>query len=107
MDLVAIMLKDVDTARSARLELAQMESENLVVLADAVVVYKNDKGEVQLDQAVNLTAAGAVSGAWWGTFIGAILGIATGTVGLALAGLLGGSASERKNSHHQLSHGNR
>lgn len=86
MDLVAILLDDVDVAREARAELAKMEKENLVTLADAVVVYKNVNGDVQLDQAVNLTAAGAVSGAWWGTFLGALLGLFTGAPGFVLAG---------------------
>ena len=37
-----------------------------------VVVTKDDKGKVKLYQAQNLTAAGAVSGSFWGTLIGMI-----------------------------------
>lgn len=91
MQLVAIMMKDIETARSARAECAAMARDHLLTLEDAVVVYKED-GDVKLDQAVNLTAAGAMGGAWWGVLIGAIAGIATGGAGLALAGLAGGAA---------------
>ena len=91
MDLVAILMEDVETAQNARLELAKMASEHLVRLEDAVVVYKQD-GDVKLDQAINLTAAGVAGGAWWGVLIGAMAGILTGTVGLALAGMAAGAA---------------
>jgi uncharacterized membrane protein len=84
-------MDNLDTAREARVEMANMASEHLVQLEDAVVVYKQD-GDVKLDQAVNLTAAGAMGGAWWGVLIGAIAGIATGGAGLALAGMAGGAA---------------
>ncbi|WP_299923544.1 DUF1269 domain-containing protein [uncultured Pelagimonas sp.] len=91
MQLVAIMMDDVETARNARMECAKLAQEHLLTLEDAVVVYK-EEGEVKLDQAVNLTAAGAMGGAWWGVLIGAIAGVATGGAGLALAGLAGGAA---------------
>ena len=90
MNLVALMMNDVDTARAARNEIANMSRDNLVKLEDAVVVYKDAKGDVKLDQAVNLTTAGAVGGAWWGVFLGALLGLFTGTPYAALAGAAGG-----------------
>ena len=37
-----------------------------------VVVTKDDKGKVKLHQAVNLTAAGATGGTFWGMLIGMI-----------------------------------
>ena len=91
MQLVAILMDDLETARNARVEIANMANEHLVQLEDAVVVYKQD-GDVKLDQAVNLTAAGAMGGAWWGVLIGAMAGILTGGAGLALAGMAGGAA---------------
>lgn len=91
MNLVAIMMDNYYIANEARNELYKMSKEQLVQLEDAVVVHKLD-GEVKLDQAVNLTAAGAMGGAWWGVLIGAIAGIATGGAGLALAGMAGGAA---------------
>ena len=92
MNLVAIMMKDADTAQAARQEVYKMARDGLVTMEDAVVVYKDDQGEIKLDQSVNLTAAGAMGGAWWGILIGGILGIATGGAGLLLAGLVGGAA---------------
>ena len=35
-------------------------------MEDAVVAVKNEAGKIKLHQAVNLTAAGAVSGGFWG-----------------------------------------
>src|SRR5271166_4191894 len=60
-----------------------------LVVVDAVVAVKDEKGKVKLNQAVNLTAAGAVSGGFWGTLIGLIflsplLGFAIGAASGAL-----------------------
>ena len=41
-------------------------------MEDVVVVTKNDKGKAKLHQAVNLTAAGAMGGTFWGMLIGMI-----------------------------------
>jgi uncharacterized membrane protein len=62
-------------------------------MEDVVVVTKDDKGKVKLHQAVNLTAAGAVGGAFWGMLIGLIflnplLGAAIGAGAGALSGKL-------------------
>jgi uncharacterized membrane protein len=70
-----------------------MQKEYLIEMEDAVVVTKNGAGKVQLHQAVNLTAAGAVGGGFWGTLIGMIflnplLGAAVGAGAGALSGLL-------------------
>lgn len=91
MNLVAILMDDIETARNARAECAKLAEEQMLTIEDAVVVYK-ENDEVKLDQAVNLTAAGAMGGAWWGMLIGAIAGVATGGTGLVLAGLAGGAA---------------
>lgn len=92
MNLVAILMDNVTTAREARVEIANMASEHLVQLEDAVVVYKED-GDVKLDQAVNLSAAGAMGGAWWGVLIGALAGVLTGGTGTALAAMMGAGAA--------------
>lgn len=62
-------------------------------MEDVVVVTKDEKGEVKLHQAVNLTAAGAVGGSFWGLLIGTIflnplLGAAVGAGAGALSGKL-------------------
>jgi uncharacterized membrane protein len=62
----------------------------LIELGDAVVAVKDAKGQIKLNQLINMTTAGAVSGAFWGSLIGLIflmplvgaaLGAASGTLG--------------------------
>lgn len=71
------------------------KSTTLIDMEDVVVVTKDENDNVKLHQAVNLTAAGAVSGSFWGILIGAIflnplLGAAMG----AGAGALSGAATD-------------
>ena len=68
--LIAVVFHDESTAFEMRAALAKMQSQYLVELEDAVVVTRDHKGKVKLDQAVSLTAAGAASGAFWGMLIG-------------------------------------
>lgn len=91
--LVVIVCDDATTAFDMRTALIKMQKDYLIELEDAVVVTKDDKGKVQLHQAVNLTAAGAVGGGFWGTLIGLIflnplLGAAAGAGAGALSGML-------------------
>jgi uncharacterized membrane protein len=71
-DLVVIGFDNENKAFEMRAELAKLQKEYLIEMEDVVVVTKNDKGKVKLHQAVNLTAAGAVSGGFWGMLIGMI-----------------------------------
>jgi uncharacterized membrane protein len=76
-----------------RAALAKLQKEYLIEMEDVVVVTKNDKGKVKLHQAVNLTAAGAVGGAFWGMLIGMIflnplVGAAVGAGAGAMSGKL-------------------
>jgi uncharacterized membrane protein len=76
-----------------RAALAKMQGQYLIEMEDAVVVTRDDKGKVQLHQAANLTAAGAVGGAFWGSLIGLLflnplLGAAIGAGSGALSGKL-------------------
>ena len=92
-DLVVIGFDDEHTAFEVRAKLAKLQKEYLIEMEDVVVVTKNDKGKVKLHQAVNLTAAGAVGGAFWGTLIGMIFlnplaGAAVGAGAGALSGKL-------------------
>jgi len=62
-------------------------------IEDAVVAVTDAKGKVKLHQAVNLTAAGALSGGFWGSLIGLIflnplLGFAVGATAGAASGAL-------------------
>src|ERR1700736_3208294 len=80
-------------AEEVRLKLRKLQSEYLLDLEDAVVAVKDEKGKVKLHQALNLTAAGAVSGGFWGSLIGLIflnplLGFAVGAAAGAASGAL-------------------
>jgi uncharacterized membrane protein len=92
-DLVVIGFDDEHKAFEMRAELAKLQKEYLIEMEDVVVVTKNDKGKVKLHQAVNLTAAGAVGGAFWGMLIGMIflnplVGAAVGAGAGAMSGKL-------------------
>ena len=91
--LVAIVFDDEVTAFDMRAALVRMQADYLIDLEDAVVVTKDQKGKTRLDQAVNLTSAGAVGGGFWGLLIGMIflnplLGAAIGAGAGALSGHL-------------------
>ena len=92
-NLVVIGYDDPFKAEEVRLKLRKMQKEYLIDLEDAVVAVKNEKGKVKLHQAVNLTAAGAVGGGFWGSLIGLIflnplLGAAVGAAAGAVSGAL-------------------
>lgn len=67
---VAIKYDDPHKAEEVRLKLAKLQKEYLIDLEDAVVAVKNAEGKTKLNQAVSLTAAGAISGGFWGSLIG-------------------------------------
>jgi uncharacterized membrane protein len=80
-------------AEEVRLTLLKLQKDYLIDIEDAVVAVKDAKGKVKLHQAVNLTAAGAVSGGFWGALIGLIflnplLGMAVGASAGAVSGAL-------------------
>jgi uncharacterized membrane protein len=92
-NLVAVVFPDETTAFEMRGALAKMQREYLIEMEDAVVVTKDEKGKVRLHQAMNLTAAGAVGGGFWGMLIGMIflnplLGMAVGAGAGAISGRL-------------------
>jgi uncharacterized membrane protein len=92
-NLVVIGYDDPFKAEEVRLKLRKMQKDYLIDLEDAVVAVKNEKGNVKLHQAVNLTAAGAVGGGFWGSLIGLIflnplLGAAVGAAAGAVSGAL-------------------
>ena len=92
-ELVVIGFDDEYKAFELRAALARMQKEYLIEMGDVVVVTKNEKGKVKLHQAVNLTAAGAVGGGFWGMLIGMIflnplLGFAVGAGTGAISGAL-------------------
>lgn len=93
-NLVVIAYDDEHQAEEVRLTLLKLQHEYLIDLEDAVVAVKKKDGTIKLNQAVNLTAAGAVSGGFWGTLIGMLfmsplLGAAVGASAGAISGALG------------------
>ena len=73
--------------------LRKMQKDYLIDLEDAVVAVRDEKGKVKLHQMYNLTAAGAISGGFWGSLIGLIflnplLGAAVGATAGAVSGAL-------------------
>lgn len=90
-NLVVVVFNDEVTAFEMRTALLRMQKDYLIELEDAVVVTRDTKGKTKLDQAVNLTSAGAVGGGFWGLLIGMIflnplLGAAVGASAGALSG---------------------
>lgn len=94
-DLVAIAYPDQQRAEEVLGTLRRLQKEYLIDLEDACIVTRDQNGQVRLHQMVNLTAAGALGGGFWGLLIGTLflnplLGAALG----AGAGALSGSATD-------------
>ncbi|MEB3201149.1 MAG: DUF1269 domain-containing protein [Synechococcaceae cyanobacterium] len=68
--LVVVGFPTAEEAEQVRRELVDIQREQLLALEDAVVVERDKDSHVHLRQAVNLTAAGAVGGGFWGTLVG-------------------------------------
>lgn len=88
-DLVVIAFPTEAKAEEVREKLLAMQKEYLIELGDAVIAVKDSKGNIKLNQLINTTAAGAVTGTFWGALIGLIflmplagaaLGAASGTL---------------------------
>jgi uncharacterized membrane protein len=91
--LVVIDYESEVKAEEVRLALLKMQKEYLIDLIDAVVVVRGADGRVRLRQMYNMTAAGAVSGGFWGALIGLIFlnplfGMAVGAGAGAISGAL-------------------
>ena len=92
-NLVVIGFDSEGKAFELRAELVKLQKEYLIEMEDAVVVTKDDNGKVKLHQASNITAAGALSGSFWGMLIGMLFfnplaGAAIGAGAGALSGKL-------------------
>jgi uncharacterized membrane protein len=92
-DLVVIAFPTEAKAEGVRQKLLSMQNEYLIELGDAVIAVKDAQGRIKLNQLINTTAAGAVSGTFWGSLIGLIflmpltgaaIGAASGAIGGAL-----------------------
>ena len=92
-NLIAVTFDDTKTAFDLRAALAELQSEYLIEMEDIVVVTREENDKVKLHQPVNLTAAGAAGGSFWGLLIGMVflnplLGVAVGAGAGALSGKL-------------------
>src|SRR5215813_14271577 len=93
-DLVVIAFPTEAKAEQVRQKLLAMQKEYLIEMGDAVIAVKDANGRIKLNQLLNTTAVGAVSGTFWGTLIGLIflmplvgaaIGAASGAIGGALS----------------------
>jgi uncharacterized membrane protein len=92
-DLVAIVYPSEAKAEEVRQRLLKLQKEYLITVNDAVIAVKTDSGNIKLNQLVNTTALGAMSGSFWGLLIGVlflnpIVGVAIGAASGALGGAL-------------------
>jgi uncharacterized membrane protein len=91
--LVVIGYENEIKAEEVRLALLKLQREYLIDMGDAVVAVREADGSVKLRQLVNTTAAGALSGGFWGTLVGVLfmnplIGLAVGTMAGAASGAL-------------------
>lgn len=94
-DLVFVAFPSEQKAEEVRQRILAMQKDYLIELGDAVVAVKDSQGRIKLNQLMNMTAAGALSGAFWGTLIGLIfLAPLVGAAVGGAAGALGGKLSD-------------
>jgi uncharacterized membrane protein len=94
-DLVFIAFPSEQKAEEVRQKILTMQKEYLIELGDAVVAVKDSDGRIKLNQLMNTTATGALSGAFWGSLIGLIFlaPLAGAAIGAA-SGALGGKLTD-------------
>jgi uncharacterized membrane protein len=99
--LVAISYPTLAAAEGTRARILEMQKEYLISLDDIVIAYKTDAGKIKLIQPVNLTAAGAAQGSFWGLLVGfifmmPIFGVVAGAATGAIAGALSDAGIDDK-----------
>jgi uncharacterized membrane protein len=92
-DLVVIVYPTEANAEEMRQKILGLQKEYLIEIGDAAIAVMHEGGKVKLNQLLNTTALGAVSGSFWGLLIGAIFlmpvfGAAIGAASGALGGAL-------------------
>ena len=92
-DLVFIAFDSEKKAEEVRDKVLEMSKEYVIDIGDAVIVTRDEKGRVKLNQFMHPAAGGAVSGAFWGMLIGwlfamPLAGAAFGAAGGALGASL-------------------
>lgn len=92
-DLIVIVYPTEEKAEEVRQTLLGLQKEYVIKLGDAVIATKTDSGKIKLNQLMNTSATGAVSGAFWGLLVGVLfmnplVGVAIGSASGALGGAL-------------------
>jgi uncharacterized membrane protein len=94
-DLIVIGFDSVNKADEVLQKLVGLQKEHLIDLEDAAVVTRGENGKCQVKQAMNLTAAGAAGGSFWGLLIGLLfLHPLLGVIAGATAGAISGSLAD-------------
>ncbi len=92
-DLIAVVFESEAKAEEVRNRILALSKDYLIDIGDAAIAVKTADGKVKLNQLMNMTAAGAAGGSFWGLLIGVLflnplVGVAAGAAGGAIAGAL-------------------
>lgn len=92
-DLVVIVYPTEAKAEEVRQLLLALQKEYIIKLGDAVIATKTEAGTIKLNQLMNTTATGAISGSFWGMLVGLLflnplVGLAVGAASGAIGGAL-------------------
>lgn len=94
-DLVVIAFPSEEKAEEVRHRVLDLQNEYLIELGDAVIAVKQPNGRIKLNQLFHPTAAGAVSGTFWGLLVGLLFMMpAVGAAIGAASGALGGAMTD-------------
>ena len=93
-DLVVIGFENPQKAEAVLWRFRAMRSQDLLDLDDAVVVVRDEKGEIHLKQSINLTHYDASSGLLSGGLLGAMVGLVflNPAAGFLIGGMIGAGA---------------
>jgi uncharacterized membrane protein len=93
-DLIVIVYPSEEKAEEIRQRLLELQKEYVVELGDAVIAVRSENGNIRLNQLLNPTGAGALTGSLWGLLLGTIfLMPAFGSAIGAVAGVAVGAAT--------------
>ncbi|WP_030661708.1 DUF1269 domain-containing protein [Streptomyces cellulosae] len=95
-DMIAVAYPSEDIAQKALAELRALHTEHTLLLADAVLVTRDDNGEVTIPNRPHPSASGAAGGALLGGLIGTLLlaPLLGAAIGAAAGGLHGAVADD-------------
>lgn len=93
-DLVVIGFENTQKAEEVLWRFRALRSQNLLDLDDAVVVVRDEKGEINLKQSINLTHYDASAGLLSGGLLGAMVGLVflNPAAGFLIGGMIGAGA---------------